>query len=117
MAQPSTSSCRQHRPERHLGRLSAHRSSSQTEQLVQQDQDCRLNGDQTQLRVDSWMGSLLRPQQWRLSSSAGTAMLVSALAAAVYMAADPALADTFHTQTASGPVVPGLSRTLLTAYS
>ena len=116
MAQPSASTCRQRQQKRHLGCLPAHRSSSQTVQGAQADQVSCYDDDRTQRRLGSWISSLLRRQQWRLPSGAGTAVLLSALVAAVvYMVADPALADTFHSRTATGPVVPGLSRTLLFA--
>ncbi len=111
MAQPSAGSCRQQRQRQHLGRLSAHRSS-QTVHVAQAEQESHSDGDQAQLRLRSWAGTLTRPQQWQLPRGAGTAVLLSALVAAVYMAADPAMADTFHAQTAAGPFVPGMSRRL-----
>ena len=112
MAHPSASTCRQQRQRQQFGRLSAHRSSSQSVQVAQADLESRSDGDQTQLRLGSWTGAVTRPLQWRLPRGARTAVLLSALVAAVYAAADPALADTFHSQTAAGPFVPGPSRRL-----
>ncbi len=110
LAQPSASTCRQQQQRQHLGRVSAHRSSVQTVQIAQADQERRSDAEQTLLRLGSWTRTLSQPQQWRLPRGASTAVLLSALAAAVYAVADPALADTFHSQTAAGPFVPGPCR-------